>query len=115
MYCLVFFSFFFPCISTRSFYLYVREQALLILGTGAEDNFFYIQCKQLQYILLNYTTYKKLYPTTSTIPYGATTMTTSWQHKTGNTDIALHVTMLRREWKEIEENRTISWDDMKNL
>ena len=38
--------------------------------------FFYIQSKQLQYILLNYTTYKKLYPTTSTIPCEAKTMTT---------------------------------------
>ena len=35
------------------------------------SNFFYIQSKQLQYILLNYTTYKILYPTTSTIPFGA--------------------------------------------
>ena len=56
---------------------------------------------------------KKLYPTTSTIPCGAKTINTSWQHKTGNTNIALHVTTLRREWKEIEENRTISWDNMK--
>ena len=78
-------------------------------------DFFYIQSKQLLYILLNYTSYKKLYPTTSTIPCGAKTMTTSWQRKTGNTNIALHVTTLRREWKEIEENRTISWDNMKNL
>ena len=33
--------------------------------------FFYIQSKKLQYILLNYTTYKLLYPTTNTIPFGA--------------------------------------------
>ena len=30
-------------------------------------------------------------------------------------ELLLHVTTLRREWKEIEENRTISWDNMKNL
>ena len=42
----------------------------------AVNDFFYIQSKKLQYILLNYTTYKILYPTTSTIPLEQKTMTT---------------------------------------
>ena len=54
--------------------------------------FFYISTKNLQYILLNNTTYKLLYPTTTTIPFGAKTTSTSWLQITGNTNIALHVT-----------------------
>ena len=34
-------------------------------------SFLYIQSNPLQYILLNYTTYKILYPTTDIIPFGA--------------------------------------------
>ena len=54
--------------------------------------FFYISTKNLQYILLNNTTYKLLYPTTTTIPFGAKTTSTSWLQITGNTNIELHVT-----------------------
>ena len=81
----------------------LHEGHKMQLTTSLQQFFFYIQSKKLQHILLNYTTYKKLYSTTNTIPFGAKNydyrMVTS--NKTENSNIALHVTTRRREWKEM--------------
>ena len=81
----------------------LHEGHKMQLTTSLQQFFFYIQSKKLQHILLNYTTYKKLYSITNAMPFGAKSydyrMVTF--NKTENMNIALHVTTRRREWKEM--------------
>ena len=56
----------------RSTEIQIIADEIQIFGVPACVRFFfYIPTKNLQYILLNYTTYKILYPTTRTKPFGA--------------------------------------------
>ena len=57
-------------------------------------SFFFYPSKNLQYILLNNTTYKLLYPTTRTIPFGAknyvylmATKNSKHEHSTKHNDV----------------------------